>query len=121
MSVLTEGFFNFQHNIFIGKWISSSGAEGHFTSFYLGVVQQWPDEEVPETAPDKAHVYNLAEAESVVQSPAPPASTYTTDAYNPGMVQPSAPPATTYTTTTANNESTGAAPSMFDQMLGGMK
>ena len=127
MVVLTEGSFNFKTNTFMGKWISSSGAEGHFTRFSLkgsasasgghGQTQT----QAPEGSPDK--VYNLGQAEAefaVYPSAPPPASTYTADVYKPGAVQPSAPTTTT-TSTTANNGSTGAAPSLFDQMMGGMK
>ena len=128
MVVLTEGSFNFKTNTFMGKWISSSGAEGHFTRFSLkgsasasgghGQTQA----QAPEGAPDKVYNLGQAEAEFAVSPSAPPpaASTYTADVYKPEAVQSSAPTSTT-TTATANNGSTVAVPSLFDQMMGGMK
>ena len=118
MMVLNEGSFNFKTNTFMGKWVSSLGTEGHFTRFSLKGSASASDAhgngqthtQAPEGAPE-------TEAEFAVNQSAPPApSTYTVDNYKPGEVQPSAP-----TATTTDNSSTVAAPSIFDQMMGGMK
>lgn len=118
MSVLNEGSFNFKTNTFSGKWTSSTGVSGKFTSFSFVDTPAAGEEQAP---PPKQPAYNLGatskpEPEVYVHQPSAPPQEPEVYVHKPSAPAPSAPP-TTATTGTATN----AAPSLFDQMLGGIK